>query len=58
MLNGLPALVAVYPEDSKDPMMSQRAVVRVELGEDGCISQFHAVLTDRKLAGLRLPSPA
>jgi RNA polymerase sigma-70 factor (ECF subfamily) len=54
MLNGLPALVAVYAA-AEDPMLASRAVVRIELGEDGRITQVHSVLTDRKLSGLRLP---
>ncbi|MFP2905086.1 sigma-70 family RNA polymerase sigma factor [Pyxidicoccus sp. 3LFB2] len=58
MLNGLPALVAVYAPDPKDPMLALHAVVRVDVGADGRITELHSVLTDRKLAGLRLPSPA
>jgi RNA polymerase sigma-70 factor (ECF subfamily) len=55
MLNGLPALVSVFA-DAADPLFASRAVVRVELGADGRISQLHTVLTDRKLAGVRLPA--
>ncbi|WP_164011101.1 sigma-70 family RNA polymerase sigma factor [Pyxidicoccus trucidator] len=57
MLNGLPALVAVFAA-AEDPMLASRAVVRVELGEDGRIAHVHSVLPDRKLSRLRLPSPA
>lgn len=58
MLNGLPALVSVFPEDPRDSKNPTRAVLRVELDADGRIARFHSVLTDRKLAGLRLPQPA
>ncbi len=58
MLNGLPAVVAVYPPSERDPLLSTRMVLRVELGADGRIAQVHTVLTDRKLAGLRMPAPA
>ncbi|MFP2959495.1 sigma-70 family RNA polymerase sigma factor [Myxococcus sp. 1LA] len=58
MLNGLPAVVSVFPPSRRDPRLSTQLVVRVELGADGRISQIHSILTDRKLAGLRMPVPA
>ncbi|AKQ69881.1 RNA polymerase sigma-70 factor, ECF subfamily [Myxococcus hansupus] len=58
MLNGLPAIVIVYPPPKRDLMLSTRVVMRVDLGADGRITQVHSVLTDRKLAGLRMPVPA
>ncbi|MCP3099218.1 sigma-70 family RNA polymerase sigma factor [Myxococcus sp. K15C18031901] len=57
MLNGLPALVLVYPV-AEDPLLATRAVVRVDLDEGGRIAHIHAVLTERKLAQVRMPLPA
>ncbi|HZI11858.1 MAG TPA: sigma-70 family RNA polymerase sigma factor [Myxococcus sp.] len=54
LLNGLPALVAVFPDDG-DPMHARRSVIRVELDAQGRIRELHSVLTDRKLAGVRMP---
>ncbi|WP_338872172.1 sigma-70 family RNA polymerase sigma factor [Myxococcus stipitatus] len=56
-LNGLPALAMTFAPD-KDPMHATRGVFRVELGADGRIAHIHAVLTTRKLAGVRIPPPA
>ncbi|RYZ43592.1 MAG: sigma-70 family RNA polymerase sigma factor [Myxococcaceae bacterium] len=57
MLNGLPAVVAVF-DPAKDPLLAVRTVVRVELDASGRIRELHAVLADRKLAGLRMPEGA
>ncbi|MCY1017942.1 sigma-70 family RNA polymerase sigma factor [Pyxidicoccus sp. MSG2] len=57
MLNGLPALVFAFAE-AEDPMYASHAVMRVDVDGDGRITRIHSVLTDRKLAGLRLPTPA
>jgi RNA polymerase sigma-70 factor (ECF subfamily) len=54
LLNGLPALVSVFPDDG-DPMHPRRSVLRVDLDAQGRIREMHAVLTDRKLAGVRMP---
>lgn len=54
-LNGLPALVSLFPPVAEDPMLASRSVLRVELGADGRITQLHAILADRKLEGVRLP---
>lgn len=56
-LNGLPALAMTFAPD-KDPMHATRGVFRVELGADGRIAHIHAVLTTRKLVGVRIPPPA
>ncbi|WP_426756289.1 sigma-70 family RNA polymerase sigma factor [Myxococcus sp. Y35] len=58
MLNGLPAMVAVYPPSKRDPMLGTRLVLRVELGEEGRITQVHSILADHKLAGLGMPASA
>lgn len=58
MLNGLPAVVSVFPPPRRDLQVGSQIVVRVELGADGRIAQVHSSLTDRKLAGLRMPVPA
>ncbi|MFP2924334.1 sigma-70 family RNA polymerase sigma factor [Pyxidicoccus sp. 3LG] len=55
MLNGLPALVADFAA-AKDPMLATRVVMRVDLGADGRIAEFHSVLSARKLAGVRGPT--
>jgi RNA polymerase sigma-70 factor (ECF subfamily) len=57
LLNGLPAMVAVFP-DNGDPMHARRTVLRVELDAQGRIRELHSVLTDRKLSGLRMPEGA
>ncbi|RKH67341.1 sigma-70 family RNA polymerase sigma factor [Corallococcus aberystwythensis] len=55
MLNGLPAVVVVYPP-SKDPMLAPSTVLRVDVDANGRIHALHAVLVDRKLAGVRMPA--
>ncbi len=57
-LNGLPALVAVFPDHTPDPMYPSRTMVRVELDADGRIREIYSVLTVRKLSGLRMPAVA
>ncbi|MCE9668690.1 sigma-70 family RNA polymerase sigma factor [Myxococcus stipitatus] len=57
MLNGLPALVLVFPV-AADPLLATRLVVRVDLGGDGRIAHIHSVLAPRKLSRVRLPTPA
>ncbi|MFP2902849.1 sigma-70 family RNA polymerase sigma factor [Corallococcus sp. 4LFB] len=55
MLNGLPAIVAVYPP-GKDPLLALRTVIRVDVDANGRIHALHSVLEDRKLAGVRMPA--
>ncbi|MGE6757813.1 sigma-70 family RNA polymerase sigma factor [Corallococcus interemptor] len=56
MLNGLPAMVAVYPP-AKDPMLAMHTVMRVDLGADGRIQALHSIVVDRKLSAVRMPVP-
>jgi RNA polymerase sigma-70 factor (ECF subfamily) len=51
MLNGLPALVATF-RGTDDAKLPTKVVLRVELGEDGRITQVHSVLASRKLTAV------
>lgn len=51
MLNGLPALVVTYPK-SADAKAAKKLVLRVEVDEDGRITQVHSVLASRKLTAV------
>jgi RNA polymerase sigma-70 factor (ECF subfamily) len=56
MLNGLPAMVVVYPP-AKDPMLAMHTVMRVDVDADGRIHALHSVVVDRKLTAVRMPVP-
>ncbi|RKH71964.1 sigma-70 family RNA polymerase sigma factor [Corallococcus sp. AB049A] len=56
MLNGLPAMVVVYPP-AKDPMLAMHTVMRVDLDADGRIHALHSIVVDRKLSAVRMPVP-
>jgi RNA polymerase sigma-70 factor (ECF subfamily) len=51
MMNGLPALVATYPE-REDKKAATKVVIRVEIGANGRITQVHSVLASRKLTAV------
>ena len=51
LVNGLPALVATYPE-REDAKAARKVVIRVELGADGQITQVHSILASRKLTSV------
>lgn len=52
-LNGRPAVLATFAEGVEKE--APRAVFRLELDREGRITDLHAILADRKLAGVRFP---